>query len=220
MNSDRIAERLRAGLGRPIDLAARRLAALGGASQGRLGGLSLGMAHAWQRVAGSQTRGRRTPEVTVLFTDLVGYSDWTLQSGDTLAIRLLDEVSEAIEPPICDRKGEVVKRLGDGLMAVFPDASSAVDAAFEARERATSIKMDGFQPLLKTGIHLGRPRKVGDDYLGVDVNIAARLLEAAKPGEILVSHPTLRALDAVRVPAAKRRLHATGLPTDFAAYVF
>jgi adenylate cyclase len=113
----------------------------------------------------------------------------------------------------------VVKRLGDGLMAVFPDASSAVDAAFEARERAASIKMDGFQPRLKTGIHLGRPRKVGDDYLGVDVNIAARLLEAAKPGEILVSDPTLRALDAVRVPAAKRRLHGMGLPTDFAAHV-
>lgn len=71
----------------------------------------------------------------------------------------------------------------------------------------------------KTGIHLGRPRKIRGDYLGVDVNIAARLLEAAKPGEILVSDRTLQALDAATVTARKRRFRAMGVPTDLAVYV-
>lgn len=47
--------------------------------------------------------------------------------------------------------------------------------------------MEGYRPRLRTAIHLGRPRKLGCDYFGVDVNIAARLCDAAKPDEILVS---------------------------------
>jgi hypothetical protein len=72
MDSYRIAKRLRAVLGRPTGLVARRLAAVGSESRGRLGELRLGMVYAWQSVAGSQTGGRGVPEVTVLFTDLVG----------------------------------------------------------------------------------------------------------------------------------------------------
>ena len=74
--------------------------------------------------------------MAILFTDLVGFSSWALEAGDRSAMRLLREVGEAIEPPILERQGEVVKRLGDGLMAAFWDAPSAVEAAFAARERA------------------------------------------------------------------------------------
>jgi adenylate cyclase len=143
MGGDQIAEPLFSALGRPADLAAHQLAALGTESRGLLGELGLTTLHAWQRVAESQGRGRGVLDVAVLFTDLVGFSDWALESGDELAIRLLREVSEAIEPPILERRGEVVKRLGDGLMAVFRDAPSATEAAFDARERAALIEMGG-----------------------------------------------------------------------------
>jgi adenylate cyclase len=219
MGEEQTAERLLTALGRPADLAAHELAALKTESRGVLGELGLTTLHAWQRVAESQGRGRGVLDVAVLFTDLVGFSEWALESGDELAIRLLGEVSEAIEPPILKRGGEVVKRLGDGLMAVFRDARSAVEAAFDARERAAAIEMEGYRPQLKTGIHLGRPRKIGGDYLGVDVNIAARLLEAAKPGEILISDRTLRALDAATVTARKRGFSAMGVPPDLGSYV-
>jgi adenylate cyclase len=131
---------------------------------------------------------------------------------------LLREVSEAIEPPILDCRGEVVKRLGDGLMGAFHDAPSAIDAAFAARERVASIEADGYRPRLRTGIHLGRPRKIGRDYFGVDVNIAARLAEAARPDEILVSDRTLQALDSVAVASTKRRFSAKGAPPDLSAH--
>lgn len=216
----RTAERLLGVLGRPAGLAAHELAALEGESRGLLGGLGLMGRHAWQRLAESQGRGRGVRDVAVLFTDLVGFSDWALGSGDELAVKLVLDVSEAVEPPIAERGGEVVKRLGDGLMAVFPDAQSAVEAAFEAHERvAATIEMTGSQAMLKTGVHLGRPRKIGRDYLGIDVNIAARLLEAAEPGEILVSDRTLLALDAATVTARERRFGAAGVPRDLHAYV-
>ena len=154
----------------------------------------------------------------MLFTDLVGFSSWALQAGDELAIELLREVSEAIEPPIVQRRGEVVKRLGDGLMGAFGDAPRAVEAAFEASERAASIEIAGYRPRLRTGVHLGRPRKIGGDYFGVDVNIAARLAEAAEPEEILVSDRTLLALDPATISARERRFSAKGAPEDLCAH--
>ena len=73
------------------------------------------------------------------------------------------------------RRGEVVKRLGDGLMAVFErPAAGRRGGARGARAGSRRSRSDGYQPQLRAGIHLGRPRKLGGDYLGVDVNIAAR----------------------------------------------
>ena len=211
MGEERTAERLLGVLGRPAELAVHELAALESESRGLVGELGLMGRHAWQRLAESRGRGRGILDVAVLFTDLVGFSDWALASGDELAVKLLLDFSDTVEPPIAERGGEVVKRLGDGLMAAFPDAQSAVEAAFDAHERvAATIEMTGSQAQLKTGVHLGRPRKIGRDYLGIDVNIAARLLEAAKPGEILVSDRTLLALDAATVDGQGTALQRCG----------
>lgn len=203
---------------RPTDIAVRHLAALQSDSPGLMGELSVTMLGTWQRIAEAQGRGRGEVDVAILFTDLVGFSSWALESGDELAIKLLREVSEAIEPPIVKRRGEVVKRLGDGLMSVFRDATSAAEAAFDARERTASIELDSYRPRLRTGIHLGRPRKIGGDYFGVDVNIAARLAEAAQPDEILVSDRTLQALDRADIAASERPFSAKGAPADLAAH--
>ena len=219
LGDDGFVDRLSTARGRPADLAAQQLVELRGDTHGVLGELGLTALQAWQRLAESQDRGRGRVDVAVLFTDLVGFSSWALEAGDRAAIRLLREFAAATEPPIVERRGEVVKRLGDGLMGAFWDATSAAEAAFAANERAAAIEVEGYRPRLRTGIHLGRPRKVGGDYFGVDVNIAARLAEAAKPGEILVSDPTLRALDPGAVTAAKRRFSAKGAPKGLAAHV-
>jgi adenylate cyclase len=211
-------DRLSTARGRPSDLAVRQLAALRTDESGLVGELGFAVLQGWQRLAESQGRGRGEVDVAVLFTDLVGFSAWALQSGDELAIRLLREVTEAIEPPILARRGEVVKRLGDGLMGAFGDAASATEAAFDACERVASIEVHGYRPRLRTGIHLGRPRKIGGDYFGVDVNIAARLAEAAEPEEILVSDRTLQALDASAVSSTARHFSGKGAPTNLAAF--
>jgi adenylate cyclase len=209
MGDDDFVDRLSTARSRPADLAARQLVEFRGERQGLLGELGMTALQAWQRLAESQDRGRGRAEVAVLFTDLVGFSSWALEAGDRAALRLLREVTEAIEPPIFARKGEVVKRLGDGLLGAFWDAPSAAEAA---------IAVEGYRPRLRTGIHLGRPRKVGGDYFGIDVNIAARLTEAAEPGEILVSDRTLKALAPLPVSARKRRFRAKGAPRELGAH--
>ena len=219
LGDDEFVDLLSTARGRPADLAAQQLVAFRGERPGFLGEIGLTALQAWQRLAESQDRGHGKVDVAILFTDLVGFSSWALEAGDRAAIRLLREVTEAIEPPISAQRGEVVKRLGDGLMAAFWDAPSAVEAAFEANERAAAIAVEGHRPRLRTGIHLGRPRKVGGDYFGVDVNVAARLAEAARPGEVLVSDRTLAELAPASVTAKGRRFSAKGAPKDLAAHV-
>jgi adenylate cyclase len=104
-------------------------------------------------------------------------------------------------------------------MGAFRDAPSAIEAAFDACERVASIEVEGYRPRLRTGVHLGRPRKIGGDYFGVDVNIAARLAEAADPGDVMVSDRTLQALDRVTVTATRRPFSAAGAPSDLVVYV-
>ncbi len=218
LGGDEHIDHLSTARGRPSDRAARELVSLRGDEPGFAGELGLTALQTWQRIAEAQDRGRGKVDVAILFTDLVGFSSWALEAGDRSAVRLLREVSEAIEPPVLERQGEVVKRLGDGLMAAFWDAPGAVEAAFALEERVAPIEVDGYRPRLRTGIHLGRPRKLGGDYFGVDVNVAARLAEAAKPGEILVSDRALARLAPGTAEARKRRFSAKGAPKDLDVY--
>jgi adenylate cyclase len=218
LGDDEFVDHLSTARGRPADRAAQQLVALRGGDHGFAGELGLTALQAWQRLAESQDRGRGKVDVAILFTDLVGFSSWALEAGDRSAVQLLRKVAEAIEPPMIERQGEVVKRLGDGLMAAFWDAPSAIESAFAAGERVAPIAVDGYRPLLRTGIHLGRPRKLGGDYFGVDVNVAARLADAAKPGEILVSDRVLERLAPGSAEAKKRRFSAKGAPKGMAAY--
>jgi len=216
LGGDDLVDRLSTARGRPADLAARQLIELRGEAPGLLGELGLTALQAWQRLAEKQGRGRGEVDVAVMFTDLVDFSSWTLESGDAAAVTLLRELSEAIEPPILERHGEIVKWLGDGLMATLWDAPSAVAAAMGAHEHASAVEVDGYRPLLRTGIHVGRPRRIGGDYFGVDVNIAARIAGAAQPGEILISDRARAALADDAIVTARRPFTAKGVPGGFA----
>src|SRR4051794_22992242 len=218
LGDEALVDHLSTARGRPSDIAAQQLVELRGEEHGVLGELGLTALQAWQRLAESQDRGRGKVDVAILFTDLVGFSSWALEAGDEPALQLLREVAAAIEPPVSERRGEVVKRLGDGLMAAFWDAQSATEAAFAARDRLAAVEVAGFRPQLRTGIHLGRPRKVGGDYLGVDVNIAGRLCDAARPGETLVSDRVLLQPDPKEFTAKNRRFRAKGAPKELAVY--
>jgi adenylate cyclase len=177
--------------------------------------LGLGALQAWQALSEAQRRGRGTVDVAILFTDLVGFSPWALEAGDEAALELLQLVGAAEESAISKNQGIIVKRLGDGAMAVFGAPDKAVAAALDLRRRLAAIDVAGFQPELRAGVHVGRPRKIKGDYLGVDVNIAARVAEAAGGGEILVSDRVCEQLDPKAFSFGRsRRLGAPGAPTE------
>ena len=177
--------------------------------------VGIGALQAWQALSEAQRRGRGEADVAILFTDLVGFSDWALQAGDDASLELLRQVGDAEQRAVSDNGGAVVKRLGDGSMAVFSRAEQAVGAALEAQEGVSEVEVEGYAPLLRAGVHQGRPQKVKGDFLGVDVNIAARVGDAAKGGEVLVSGAAREELDAAAFRFGRSRpLEAPGAPAD------
>jgi adenylate cyclase len=210
---------------KPASLVARGVSAVRAhAAEGRgsaarpsaLHEFGMGALQVWQSLAESAGRGRGEREVTIVFTDLVGFSSWALQAGDEAALELLREVGDLVEEAFFAHGGTIVKRLGDGVMAVFDDPANAVEAALAAQDGLAGVEVGGHRPKMRAGVHHGCPRKVGGDYLGVDVNVAARVAEQAKGGEVLVSDPTFAALDpeAGLAGGRARRLKADGAPRD------
>jgi class 3 adenylate cyclase len=190
--------------------------------------VSLGVLQLWQAMTEAVSRRPANPEVTLVFTDLVGFSTWSLQAGDDAALTLLRQVARAVESPLLDAGGHIVKRMGDGIMAVFRDPTVAVRAVLAAQEALKSVEVEGYRPRMRVGIHTGRPQRMAADWLGVDVNIAARVMERATKGGIMLSSTTLdlvpqSELDALGVAAkrARKPLFAhkpAGIPADLAIY--
>ena len=204
--------------GRPEQILARHLTEMAqrGSATREAGLTALQL---WQALSERTGRGAGTEEVALLFTDLVGFSAWVLEVGDDAALELLRQVSAAVEPAIRDEGGRIVKRLGDGHMAVFPRAAGAVAAALEMHDRLEEVEVEGHRPRLRAGVHAGRPRRLGGDYLGADVNITARLAEAADGGELLVSQVVLDHVDTAALEMRrKRRFKAKGAPRELEVY--
>ncbi|HET6909210.1 MAG TPA: adenylate/guanylate cyclase domain-containing protein [Mycobacteriales bacterium] len=184
---------------------------------------ALGVLQLWHAGMQRVGRGQQSSELTLLFTDVVSFSAWALQAGDEAALVLLRELAKAQEPAVLAHRGRVVKRLGDGLMAAFPSPQLAFDAVVDARERLELIEVAGFRPVIRAGLHTGRPQVIGGDYLGVDVNVTARLMQRAGAGETLVSETTLAGLDPEQVNTRRKKTfvftRTKGVPDDLAVYV-
>ena len=190
--------------------------------------VSLATLQLWQALTERVSGRPADAEVTIVFTDLVGFSDWSLQAGDEATLRLLRRVAQAAEPPLLDAGGHIVKRMGDGMMVVFRDAGTALAATIAARKAVKTVEVEGFTPRMRAGIHTGRPQRIGGDWLGVDVNIAARVMERAARGGLIISEKTLeeiapQELDAlgVSVKRLRRQVFAprqAGVPPDLVMY--
>jgi adenylate cyclase len=177
--------------------------------------LGLAGVQLWQSISEAAGRGRGDVEMALVFTDLVEFSSWALEAGDAAALELLRQVGTAVEGPIVEHEGRIVKRLGDGLMATFSEAQAAVDAAFEAQEALEGVEVEGYKPQMRVGVHWGSPRHLGGDFLGVDVNIAARVMDAAQAEQVVVSEPILSRIDTGVIQTARsKRLRAEGAPRD------
>jgi len=134
-----------------------------------------------------KTAAARTAEGAIVFTDIVGFTEFTALRGDEAALDLLSAQDRIVQETL-DEKGRVVKTLGDGLMLWFSDACTAVRTALTLQERFEKHSQNEDTPLwVRMGVHYGRPAQRGEDLIGHDVNVAARIVTLAAPGEVLIS---------------------------------
>lgn len=119
--------------------------------------------------------------LAIAFTDIEGFTSYTAREGDEAASALLAEHYRQVGPVVRSRGGHISKRLGDGLLLTFPSSEAAVLACLEMVEAEPA-------PLrLRAGIHVGDVVVAGDEIVGHVVNVAARVAESAKGGEVLVT---------------------------------
>ena len=131
---------------------------------------------------GEMPEERRRPPA-IAFLDLTGYTALTEERGDEagaeLAVRLAALVSQAAQP----HGGHPVKWLGDGVMFYFPEPAAAVVTGLDLVER-TPAAVD---VRARAGVNAGPVIFRDGDYFGRTVNVAARIADYARPGEVLVS---------------------------------
>ncbi|MDP2693663.1 MAG: adenylate/guanylate cyclase domain-containing protein [Gallionella sp.] len=153
-------------------------------------------------------------EMAVLFADVSGSTRLYELLGDTRAFAAVNDSLNLLRRVTAAHGGRVVKTIGDEIMAVFPNAAVAVQAACEMQDEVTAQPAveKNIRIAIRIGFHCGsvlENQKDGDVF-GDNVNIAARMTEIAQSGQIITSeaavsklHPVMRAstrlLDALTV---------------------
>ena len=127
----------------------------------------------------------------ILAADVVGYSRLMSEDevGTLAALRSLR--ADLFEPLTKEHGGSIVKRMGDGWIVEFHSVSEAVRSAMKVQDGLTNHDLIK----LRIGIHIGEVTFQDEDIYGDGINIAARLEEMAKPGEILISDTAHHSLD-------------------------
>ena len=134
---------------------------------------------------------------TVLFTDLVGSTERARAVGDQRWRELLDLHDEAARRLVDQEGGRLIKSTGDGILAVFDRPGRGIRCALALREE---LRASGIE--IRSGLHTGEVDLRGADVGGIAVHLAARIMAAAGPGEVLVSR-TVR--DLVGAPTSPWR---------------
>jgi class 3 adenylate cyclase len=136
----------------------------------------------------------------ILFADMFGSAELYETLGNARAQAIIAETLRLLSEATVRHCGEVIKMLGDGAMCIFSSARDAMDAATEMQESITHVpaRVDfaGRSPALRVGFHYGPVITQGADVFGDAVNVAARVLAHAKPGEILLTKETARKIPA------------------------
>ena len=127
---------------------------------------------------------------TILFTDIVESTAMTRRIGDEAAMELLHIHDDIVRNALSDLGGREIKHLGDGIMASFVSAASAVKCATRVqREIAKHGRESANCPIkLRVGVAAGEPVEHHNDLFGCTVQLASRLCSNAQPDQILVSN--------------------------------
>jgi class 3 adenylate cyclase len=135
--------------------------------------------------------------LAILFADVSGSTALYEKLGDRRALKAVESVLDELRAATAALEGRVVKTLGDEIMAVFPTAAAAAQAAANMQERVSRMKAFGGLRLgVRIGLHAGPVLEEGGDFFGDAVNTAARMATVAKSGQIVTTEATAQALPA------------------------
>jgi class 3 adenylate cyclase len=119
---------------------------------------------------------------TVLFTDIVDSTEQASALGDRAWKERLELHDRAVDRQLARFGGRLVKRTGDGVLAIFDGPARAVQCVTAIRDAVRQLGLE-----IRAGLHTGEIEQRQDDVAGIAVHLAQRVQSLALPGEILVS---------------------------------
>jgi len=120
----------------------------------------------------------------LMFTDLAGFTTYVEREGDEAGHALLKQHNRVLKESVARHDGIEVKNLGDGAMLCFVSVRKALACAAEIQAR---LGRERFPLPMRIGLHAGEPIRAGEDMIGRTVNVAARVMDQADGGQILVT---------------------------------
>jgi class 3 adenylate cyclase len=129
-------------------------------------------------------------KITIMFTDIQASTQINHRLGDQRWMKVLRPHNKIIREQVKKHSGHEVKGGGDGFMIVFQDAVTGVRCALGIQETIAAhdwADADGEEIRVRIGLHTGEAVREAGDFYGRDVNMAARVADQARGGEIVVS---------------------------------
>jgi class 3 adenylate cyclase/HEAT repeat protein len=131
--------------------------------------------------------------LTVFFTDVAGYTERSSRSDSTSLWKLIQAFEARTLPTIEALKGTLIKKMGDGLLAVFKSPLNAAIASLLIQKQIQEynqkhLDQDKFN--VRIGLNTGLVIRRGGDIYGDTVNVASRMETSASPGDILLTQAT------------------------------
>jgi len=136
-------------------------------------------------------------EVAVLFADVVGSTRLYEVLGDLPARDMIVTCIEVMRGATERNRGSVIKTIGDEILAIFPTASDAVNAAAEMQHDIgvhPALQVQGQHVAIRIGCHFGPVVLEKRDIFGSSVHTANRMTSQAKAGQIILSGDTVARL--------------------------
>jgi class 3 adenylate cyclase len=147
--------------------------------------------------------------LTIVFSDLVGSTHLYSSSGDAPAFRIVQEHFESLRALIAERRGAIVKTIGDAVMAVFTDPGDAFEAAMRFASVVGVVESAAGPLEIRVGMHAGPciAMRANErlDYFGTTVNLAARIGHIASAGEVALSRSTAELAAVARAIAGREQ---------------
>lgn len=150
-------------------------------------------APARDRLMLAEMQGRELPTgtVTFLFSDMEGSTRLVADLGPSVFAEVLERHNRILRAAFAEHGGVERGTQGDSFLVMFREAPSALAAAAAAQRGLTAATWPETALVrVRMGLHTGLGTLGGDDYVGLDVNRAARIAAAAHGGQVLVSHAT------------------------------
>jgi class 3 adenylate cyclase len=151
---------------------------------------------------------------TILFVDLSSFTPLTEAMGDAAAASIVERFSDMVRDKAADCDGQVLKQIGDEFMLVFPDPQRAVSFGIGMQQVAAA---EPRFPALRIGAQSGSILYREGDYVGANVNLAARVTSAAQRHQFLVTDAVRQAVDLEGVEfdlVGSRSLKGVSEPVD------